>query len=475
MRQPHLTGLLLLALFLGLAPSARAGEESSLKRDLEKAAKAGAWNEASLAARALAAANSKAAVDALLDSAIKFPFGSVYTACIHGLAKVDDEAAVQRLVDKLGSGKPTEKMVLCDAVAKRTDTATGAALPGVLASKRPEVQRAAAAAVKTRKLVAAVTPLIDALLAVESGGDRDNLTHHLLVDALRGITGQGLSVAEDWKNWWATHKDGFRPATGPAQKPKSGGTKARFFGSEIVSNRVVFVIDISGSMLTTDPDLNRGTTRRPTTGAGTPPPGPKPPGFDSRQRILRAKAQLELAVRGLPPNARFTILAFSGQLYRSGNGFSVFPPTIKVPRKVPDPLPAKMGDIQWLHTWKKKPRLHKATDANKKKAIEFVRRLQARGSTFTLQALKYALSTKDADLIVLLSDGAPTEISGLKAERMLNPRQIKDEISRINRFKRIRIDTFQVGGGGIVATFGPFGDFLKNLAKMTGGKFTEVR
>lgn len=68
---------------------------------------------------------------------------------------------------------------------------------------------------------------------------------HELTRALEARSGQDLGLEPaQWKAWWQAVSDGLRPA--PTQRPE--GTRAAFFGVKPDSDRIVFVLDRSGSM-----------------------------------------------------------------------------------------------------------------------------------------------------------------------------------------------------------------------------------
>jgi len=172
-------------------------------------------------------------------------------------------------------------------------------------------------------------------------------------DALVVLTAQkfGTDVA-DWRVWWNEVGDEWIP---PTQSPstdideeKSLGTAVRqgLYG-EIVSERVMFLLDVSGSML-----------------AETSVGG-------SRIEVARKELQRALET-GLDPKSKFSVVAFSEDVLRLS------------------------------------PRLVKAKGGTLKKALEFVSKLSAGGETNSFGALEAAFADRDVDTIYLLSDGSPT-------------------------------------------------------------------
>ena len=274
-------------------------------------------------------------------------------------------------------------------------------------------------------------------------------------ETLYKLTGQSYEDPADWRKWWTVQKANFRPKTG-GHAPKHGGTVLRkkvptFFGSEIKSNRIVFVIDTSGSMTAEDP----APPTPPKTGGPPTRKGPKtgddgsrsngkdgkdgdadeednePPKSPSRIRVERAKFQLKHVINALPQGAMFTIVGFD-------TNTKIF-----------------------------SPKLMAATPANKTKAEAFVMGLNPSGTTMTLKAAEAAFDVEGADTIILLSDGFPTEVDKDDNNRQLTPEEVADKITELNRFKRWRIDTFGFKATGMM-------NFMKRLADQNSGEYTDI-
>ena len=213
--------------------------------------------------------------------------GVSYAAAIKALVTMTGPEATAKLCERLRQKKldPRARILLCDAVIAREDPDSGAALAGALEAKEPEVLRVALAAVRKRRPREAVEPLFGLFGRLSGGKEADGLLATAVREALWELTAQSYETEEDWRKWWAVAKDGFRPRTGDAGPPPLGTAQREkprptFFGTELRSDRLVFVIDISGSM-------------------------------EHEDRIGRAKAQLEQAIGALVPTARFTVVAFS--------------------------------------------------------------------------------------------------------------------------------------------------------------------
>lgn len=486
---------------LALATGAQAAPLSSrefadLKKEATRALKSGDWNGAAEALRALGADDSPRALDFLCDMA-KVPDAGVYKAAREAVAamrspEVEDE--IEDVLRKSG-GSAVDKLLLVDAMAERADRFAEEALGLALSARQDEVQRAALAAIGRKKMLGAMDGLIDLLERLERK-EADGLNANLVRQTLEDLTKESFATAADWRNFWEPRRGSFeRPTTGDVKRPVEDGTRRRerptFFGSELRSNRLVFVIDVSGSMTAADPPraTTGGGRRGPLTGGGQRPEEPAAP--ESRVRIERAKQQLAQAIEALPEDARFTILAYSGVLLR-GPGGGMLPPS----SDPNEPLPPTIGGFEWLQIWQ--PKLVSANASSKKAAQEFVAGLRANGGTFTFNALRAALEVEGADTIVLLSDGMPNDVDPTTGAT-LSEDQILEQVATLNRFKRRVIDTFGFdpeggaqAGGALPGGFGrgrgarprpagygrggggDLGRFMQELAARNGGAYTQI-
>jgi len=255
--------------------------------------------------------------------------------------------------------------------------------------------------------------LLVARLAKEDGRLRDDIA-----EALRALTGQNfLPEPDPWRIWWEKNRDAWRPPQQPTagDEPAAGQEKGvvYFYGIRSSSKRVVFCLDVSGSM--DFPLDGQG-------GSGSP-------------RIEKAKQELVQALSGLPDDAQFTIVVYSTD----------------------------------VRTWKGS--LQEASPRNKASARKFVEDLKPDGATNIFDALVTALEIAapparnrepGADTIFFLTDGLPTH------GRIIQPHQILDEITRRNRVLGVAIHTVGVSkeqGAGL----------LLNLARRNGGRYVAYR
>ena len=162
-------------------------------------------------------------------------------------------------------------------------------------------------------------------------------------------------------------------------------TSAKFFGIRIESHRVLFIVDVSGSM--NEPMRSRYV------------------GESGRPRIEIAKEELSRAVEALEDNALFNILAFSG------------------------------GVETWLEEG-----VASSKSKTREEALEYVDRLGALGGTNLYGALSAAFEDEDIDTIFVLSDGEPS------VGDLIDPQLIREAVQDMNETRGIVINTIAIGG-----------------------------
>lgn len=176
-----------------------------------------------------------------------------------------------------------------------------------------------------------------------------------LLSTLRLITGvdQGTS-AERWQRWWKDVGEDFvvppyeeaeRAERERQRRRSANSTVSSFFGLQIVSNRICFVMDVSGSMQ----QRSKGG-----------------------MRIDSAKKQLKGVLEQYPAGDLFNVIFFSSD----------------------------------VHSWEGK--LVKMDDKARKDALQYVERQTPGGATAIYDALEMAFQDRRIDTIFLLTDGVPT-------------------------------------------------------------------
>jgi uncharacterized protein YegL len=303
------------------------------------------------------------------------------------------------------------------------------------------VQLLAAKIAGDRKLRRAVPHLINAL-----GHARPRVVEEI-GSILKSLTGQNFDpYPEVWSKWWADHKDEFEAGDVKTDgKPRPPAPDIKYYGIPIKSDRVVFIIDISGSMnLETKKDQppTPPTPKGPVT-PGDEKPKPEPPPPDvviSGKKIEVAKDELRKAIKKLPKATKFNIIAFNSTIQ------------------------------QWSKT------MMDAKDEVKEEAIKWVMALSASGGTYTdgalrlafqiagLAAVDKAYTEVNVDTIILMSDGEPTD-NGWPDTKLMPVQEILDHVKEWNAQKRVVIHTVAMD----LKDDGRL--FLKNLAEQNGGTF----
>ena len=326
------------------------------------------------------------------------------------LRRRGDEAFVKEAVRALGQLDPSRAEEALLAVSDARDrtiralvvrnlgrVGTRAALDRIieaLADPAWQVRSAALEATVGRAEPELVEGLI-ALLEREDGALLPKIIARLI--ALLGVD-RGPNAA-DWREYWEFAREKYDPAAalagGGGGGPKGmtfvrranpdAAASPSYFGVEIISKRIAFVVDISGSMQAkvSVPSDDGGTT--------------------TMRRIDLARDELLRAIESLRPGTTFNIVKFDTQ-----------------------PV-----------SWKKKPvQLSRKSVAE---AAGFARGLQPAGATNIFDSLELVLRAGEVDTVFLLSDGAPS------AGRHVEPAAILREITRLNEESQVTIHTIALG------------------------------
>jgi hypothetical protein len=377
------------------------------------------------------------------------------------------EWAMRAAVARIAAAAPDDPMaktVLTEAVEKDKDsrvkiaaldalqTAPGKAwYPFVLSRlEDPDwsVQLLAARIAGTREMGLAIPGLIKALSTATPRVSEE------VVASLRKLTGQNMEAyPEPWAKWWEANRSKWgedgRPLLPLVNAPRKEDIE--YYGIKVRSDKVMFIIDISGSMK--DPKQAAPSTP-------APPPDPKAPpkpagdpakGSDAPEagrpkfsgpKIEIAKQELKRALKSLTKDSMFCVIAFNHSV------------------------------TQW------QPKMVPATDQNKELAYGWIRDMAPSGSTYTDGALRMAfkmagMGASDPaygphapDTILLMSDGAPTDNSFPESKSM-DPEEILAHVREWNPHKRVVIHC--VGIDNVVVGI----EFMKKLAAQNGGKYVD--
>ena len=520
-----LVALLVLAPFAARADKGKDGQKrlkAALAAAQELAPKASGEDpkikELGEAIDAVAAENDAAAAKALVGVLLgSLPCAAAEVAAADrarsGLIGISDAAArdeVRKLLEKSGKKNPRQVALLAEVVGGWPEEASAKALGALLGEKDEQVVIAAARGLGGLRRKEGVRPLIQVFDAWQARGGEPI---EAIGAALLKITGQGFQAQADWTKWW----DGEEATFDPAKVGSTGeGTKVRNFqpqappslfdGLEVRSRKVVIVVDVSGSMhirnYVQDPieevrppkpkEPKEGTSEREKPagsgtgdgdkdgdggkpgdaqgGAGGPPQKgapaskgpPLPPGVNPDdpsykkkpcaygqcpaaregkcpsdetlptwyRRMDRLCRQVQVAVKNFDEGTRFNLVAFSSD----------------------------------ARVWKPKG-LIQASAKNKEEAVKWIEALQPGGATCADKALQSAFELSEADAIVFVTDGAPTDSAG-KPLDATGWRQILDEVKRLNRVRKVKIDVITIAEGNT--------DFTKDLARENQGEYLTV-
>lgn len=419
---------------------------------------------------AIGAADEADAAEALVEFGVFIPHDNGYERVVRTLRRFQDDDALEYMAGVLAGDLGDEKkkkrrrrrgddeawkaqVLVADVFHELEHPSTIEPLAlQISKGTLPSVVNACVAAAEYKADHRIVSALIELLGRVEKVGGWE---YHNVRQRLTLLTGEDFFTQEKWQGWWSANGgEGWDPSKkgeareaatrerGPAEEIPS------FFGSEIASNRLVFVIDTSGSMEMTDrPADFEGDDEQY---AALNPDDPK---IKATQRIERAKAAAIAAIEKLGPTQSFNVIGFA----------------------------------ETNKMWK--PAVVPATPENKKAAIEFCRGLVEDGGTYTGEALAAAFADPAIDTIYLLSDGAPMKKVGNPGEQQKQfaeeeIRKVLYMVRELNRFRRVKINTFGMDGPGVYHKkwgprpvtlptepefLAPLQQFLRDLASMTGG------
>ncbi len=338
------------------------------------------------------------------------------------------------------------RVVLAAVLTLYDDRQSFLALCDMAADPYPPVVVAALSQIVKLGNVKAVGPLIDVLAKRERYG---GVVPAEIERALRALTG----VVEDytsseWRKWWEPRKNTFTREEALKQKGLRRRTVVRsrntFFGIEVVSKHILFILDMSGSMKKRDkpiPGAADGGSNSGLTGTGrtrlqkkqepqlkqeaAPDALPR-----NRERLYRVQQELIKTIKNLTPDTYFTVMAFNHE--------------IKMLTDTPKP----------------------ATASFKEQAVQFAQSFRPEGETWTDKAMEKAFELRDKiDTIYLLSDGYPQ-----RQQKLIDMEKIIRYIKEENRFRKIEVNTV-----GFVQVGRQMARFLATIAKQNGGVYKELQ
>ena len=251
------------------------------------------------------------------------------------------------------------------------------------------------------------------------GSEQGRLRWDVLM-ALHSLTGKDLGLnSKNWESWWQFNKDTFEvvPKKTATGGPTVKDTTSTFFEVPILSTRVLFILDLSGSMKDMSPLKDeKGKTMR---------------------KLEVAKQGMMATIQSLSPKTKFSIIGLGA----ADDGSYL---------------------LQSQKTWKKKLRLFPANPGSKRDAIKWVRSLEAKGYTNIYDAILYGMQDPEVDSIYLYTDGGASRGIFIKTSEILN------FVQRNNEFRKVTLHTIEVPG---TSNTKDNIRLLQSLAEESGGTY----
>jgi HEAT repeat protein len=340
-----------------------------------------------LAIRALGERGDKSAVP-ILRRALKSRDPAKKLDALHGLHSLlkKEPAWRDELIGVMRGSDVSQRVLAMDLLAEMQASDLLPEIHKNFTHKACTVRAAAFDFCRVVRSLDSVSPLIERV-DIEKGRLREDC-----LDALKAITSYRLPSGDRWRGWWSSSRATFKMPTLeqalPKRKSRSGAaTVSSFFDIPLVSSKVVFVVDTSGSMSAEVGTISTGGTA----------------GKDANTRMKEAKRQLARVESDLPKTAVFNVIHFESN----------------------------------VHPFRKTSA--KASKKTKAAALKFVDRLEPSGATNIHDAMELAFRDQGIDTIYLLSDGSPS------AGKITDANALASEVARWNQTRRIRIHTISIG------------------------------
>jgi len=414
-------------------------ELKELKAKLGAALNSGDWDAAGEHLKAMAKSNDKKVWKLMVKVVEKSPPQHQLELVLADAAKEMTDPGVQKEVRKTAvkSRQSRIRRVLMSSLAAAKDWDS---LIKALKDKDEQTAAMAAWALIDNKVEAGVEPMIEQLEKVEK--DQSGIWD-VLNKGLGQLLGMRLNSAIEYRSRWELVK--AQGGLNKVERPKTGSAgggevktmvRVKLFDREIDCSRIVFILDVSGSMKAKDPDQQiyddgeEGTRTRK--GAGESKVG-EDPEANLLTRLERAQRQLKKVIKHLPKNFKINIVAYSShvKLWRSFDGDNP-------------------------------PQLHELTDKNRKEAMDFVDSFKAAGVTATDTALRRAFEVEGARCFYLLSDGTATH-DGTTQVPTSEILAVLDEFEA----RHVTVHTLGFKGADV--------EMMKAVAEKGAGKYSDIK
>jgi HEAT repeat protein len=269
----------------------------------------------------------------------------VAEAQLHG----GDPTYFEKLLDRAEDDDPVARSAAAISLAAVRTPDALTALYKLLNDEHYSVRFQAVDAILAARHPSSIDPLLDRL-ELEQGVMRP-----VILRDLKLLTGEDFgNSTQMWRNWWKDHGEGFKvPSLKKAQAAQAARgerkdknrTKASFYGMRIISDRLCFVIDNSGSM-----------TSKTKSG---------------KTRLKAMQDQLTTTFTGLPDGTMVNMAFFAAKV------------------------------IVWSDE------LRILNSSSRESAVEMINGIGTSGKTITYEGLMAGLADPRVDTIYLLTDGQP--------------------------------------------------------------------
>lgn len=375
----------------------------------------------------------------------------VKRACIRALGRLAAASAADVVAAALEDSEPTVRIAALDALGEIKAPSTNPAVLERLDSKLWQERSSAMDALANIRQKESIQPLIDQL------GEEDGRLIDDVLKALLSLTTFDLGNKPDkWQETWDRVKDRFEvPSEEAVRKARESYEQALlryepgtddFAGIPTKSRRIIYVIDVSGSM--EDPLLDREKF--------------KLQGRTYRDFVKMEVVKFELArtIENLDDTVFFNVISFATKVK---------------PWKKQGLVQANILNRKAAAKWVRKLKPIGGSSQNlKKKAGLSLSAGGGLGKTNTYEALLESLDAKAAqsgydtslgspvDTIFFLSDGDPTAGPITEIERILA------EVRRVNALRKIAINTISIGKNDRGKSL------MKALAQQNYGTFLDL-
>ncbi|HIF40020.1 MAG TPA: VWA domain-containing protein [Planctomycetes bacterium] len=295
-----------------------------------------------------------------------------------------------KLLEMAASSRPEERMGAAVGFLEIRTPEAITVLHELLSDKSWRVRFEAMQQVRTLRQSSSL-PLLIERLDLETRRLQDDLSR-----VLRLMTGldNGTTTAR-WRMWWEDQDSDYALPPYEAalaaemareERKEASVTQVTFYGLGILSDRLAFIVDTSGSM-SAMANRRDGDTE----------------GGGRATRLTIAKEEISRVLEGLSPGVLFNLVFFS-------SGVSAWQDEL---------IPMDAAALE--------------------EALEFTNRHGAGGGTNVFGALMAAFDDPDVDTLYLLSDGDPS------VGELVDTAQIHDRVLRMNETRKVRIHCISIG------------------------------